>query len=218
MENKYFKFLENQYGFVMPNLPLDKIGNVELREGLHGLRLFVNNQCWMGVNFINYREVYQFFSHYTLAKGNVLCSGMGLLIRESWLLTKKVNITLVENNENIIQYHRTYNPELCSQMNITHGDIHHHRGKYDVVLLDHYELEKEKWIIEDVKRVIENIDCDVVWFWPLERICYNNGGWDFYCELRKEIPKLPDLNREVFNLFLKNYRVSDNLFMHAKQN
>jgi hypothetical protein len=82
--------------------------------------------------------------------------------------------------------------------------------------LDHYELEKEKWIIEDVKRVIENIDCDVVWFWPLERICYNNGGWNFYCELRKEIPKLPDLNREVFDLFLKNYRVSDNLFMHTK--
>jgi len=207
MDNKYLELLEDQYGFIMPNLLLDKIDNVELREVSNGLRLFVDNQSWMGINLKDYREVYQFFSHYFLAEGNVLCSGMGLLIRESWLLSKGINITLVEVNDSIIEYHRKYNSPLLDSLTLIHGDIHNHHGRYDVVLLDHYEHEKEEWIIEDVKMVMKNIDCDVVWFWPLERICHNNGGWDFYSNLRKEIPKLPDLNKEVFDLFVKYYFV-----------
>ncbi len=87
-KNKYLDHLVNKYGFVFPNLPLDKIQEVELRNVPYGLRLFVDDISWMGVNTNNYREVYEFFSHFTLAKGKVLCSGMGLLIRESWLLSK----------------------------------------------------------------------------------------------------------------------------------
>ena len=204
-KNKYLEHLENQYGFVMPNIPLDKINNVELKEVYRGLRLFVDNQSWMGIHLHDYREVYQFFSHYTLAKGNVLCSGMGLLIRESWLLSKGVNITLVEVNDSIIEYHRKHNSPLLNSLSLIHGDIHNHVGSYDVVLLDHYEHEDEGWIIEDVKNVLKNIHCDVVWFWPLERICFRNGGWEYYCELRKEIPQLPNLDKKDFDLFIKNY-------------
>lgn len=219
-KNKYLEYLETQYGFAMPNLPLDKINNVELRKVHGGLRLFVDNNSWMEIHLDHYREVYQFFSHYTLAQGNVLCSGMGLLLRESWLISKGVNITLVEVNESIIEYHRKHNSPILDSLSLIHQDIHSHLGSYDVVLLDHYEHEADEWIIEDVKKVMKNIDCDVLWFWPLERICYKNGGWDFYCELKKEIPQLPNLDREVFDLFMKNYfkdytpRVKSSNFPH----
>jgi hypothetical protein len=51
-------------------------------------------------------------------------------------------------------------------------------------------LRRKNGLLENAKRVIENIDCDVVWFWPLERICYwlmEDGI--FIVQLRKEIPK-----------------------------
>jgi 2-polyprenyl-3-methyl-5-hydroxy-6-metoxy-1,4-benzoquinol methylase len=172
---------------------------------MNQIKLRVNGGSWMGLNLDDYREVFEFYSHYTLSKGKVLCSGMGLLIRESWILSKGVNVTLVENNENIIQYHKTYNPELCSQMNIIHGDIHDHKGEYDVILLDHYEHEKEDWIIEDVKNIMNNTQCDTVWFWPLERIIRRNGGWEYYVELKKSIPRLPDLDEVSLNDFLGHY-------------
>ena len=210
-KNKYLDHLVNKYGFVFPNLSVDKIQEVELRNVPYGLRLFVDDISWMGVNTNNYREVYEFFSHFSLATGKVLCSGMGLLIRESWLLSKGVEITLVEKNENIIEYHRKHNPHLCDRLTIVCDDIHNQVGKYDVVLLDHYEHEKEDWIIEDVKSISKNIECDVLWFWPLEKICAKNGGWEYYRELRKSICKLPELDETTFDYFLYHF------FIHHKQ-
>lgn len=203
--NHYIQTLQNQYGFVMPNIQIDKIEEVEVREIPNGLRLFVDGESWMGINFIDYRQVYQLLSHYALAKGNVLCSGMGLLIRESLLLSKGVDITLVEINDKIIQYHKKHNSDILNKIEVVHKDIHDCVGTYDVVLFDHYEHETEEWIIEDVKSILKNIDCDVVWFYPLERICFKNGGWDFYNKLRQDIPKLPHLNIETLNTFIDNY-------------
>lgn len=203
--NNYLELLQTQYGFSMPNLPLDKVGNVEVREEFQNLKLYIDDTSWMGLHSKDYREVYEFYSQFTLAKGNVLCSGMGLLLRESWLLTKGVKITLVEVNQNLIWYHRKHNPNLCNRINIIHNDIRNQTGKYDVVLLDHYEHEEEEWIINDVRSIMENVECDVLWFWPLERICKENGGWTYYCWLRKQIPKLPDLDESTFNVFLDHY-------------
>jgi hypothetical protein len=52
---------------------------------------------------------------------------------------------------------------------------------------------------------MENIQCDVVWFWPLERIIRRNGGWEYYVELKKSIPRLPDLDEVSLNDFLGHY-------------
>ena len=205
MKNTYLETLENHYGFSMPNIICDSVGDMEVDSRMNQIKLRVNGGSWMGLNLDDYREVFEFYSHYTLSKGKVLCSGMGLLIRESWILSKGVEVTLVENNENIIQYHRTYNPELCSKMKIIHGDIHDHKGEYDVILLDHYEHEKEDWIIGDVKTIMTNTQCDTVWFWPLERIIRRNGGWEYYVELKKSIPRLPDLDEVSLNDFLDHY-------------
>lgn len=160
--NRYLKVLETDYGFIIPNLVSDSIGDMKVHRVMSQIKLGVNGGSWMGLNLDDYREVFEFYSQYTLSRGKVLCSGMGLLLRESWLLSKGVDITLVENNSNIIEYHRKYNSDLCDRMTIIHDDIHNHVGSYDVVLLDHYEHEKEDWIIEDVKSIMDNIKCDVV--------------------------------------------------------
>ena len=204
-DNRFLKILETDYGFSMPNLVYDSIGDMKIHRVMNQIKLHVDGRPWMGLNLIDYREVFEFYSQHTLSRGKVLCSGMGLLLRESWLLSKGVEITLIDNNLNIIDYHRKYNPHLCDQMNIIHDDIHNHVGKYDVVLLDHYELENENWIIEDVKRIMEDIECDVVWFWPLERIIKKNGGWDYYTDLKKTIPKLPSLDQDSLSDFLDHY-------------
>ena len=204
-KNRYLETLENQYGFSMPNIYYGSVGDMKVHRYMNQIKLGVNGGSWMGLNLNDYREIFEFYSHYTLSNGKVLCSGMGLLLRESWILSKEVEVTLVENNENIIQYHREHNPELCSKMNIIHGDIHDHKGEYDVVLLDHYEHEKEDWIIGDVKNILENIQCDVVWFWPLERIIRKKGGWEYYLELKESIPRLPDLDEVSLNDFLDHY-------------
>lgn len=204
-DNKYLRTLRTDYGFTIPNLVSDSIGDMKIYRIGNQIKLSVNGESWMGLNLEDYREVFEFYSQYNLSRGKVLCSGMGLLLRESWLLSKGVEITLVENNSNIIEYHRKYNPDLCDRINIIHDDIHNHIGKYDVALLDHYEHEKEDWIIGDVKKIMNNIECDVVWFWPLERIVKKNGGLNYYEGLRNIIPRLPLLDEVSLRDFLNHY-------------
>ena len=50
----------------------------------------------------------QFYSHYNLAYGHVVCTGLGFGTREKWLSTKPevTKITVIEANKQIIDYHR----------------------------------------------------------------------------------------------------------------
>jgi hypothetical protein len=51
----------------------------------------------MVLNLKTYKEVYEFFSHISLSQGSVICSGMGLLLRESWLVNLGFDVVVVGN-------------------------------------------------------------------------------------------------------------------------
>jgi hypothetical protein len=208
--NLFLKNLEDNHHFKLPNIIIDKVGEVEVSKTNSRIALSVNGVNWMGLNLLDYREVYEFLSHILISKGRVLCSGMGLLLRESWLLNKGFDITLVEHNIDLINYHKFHNSDICSKIKIIHDDIHNVLGDFDTVLLDHYEHETQDEIISDVKKILKNIKCNTLWFWPLERLIMNHhhrksGGWEFYQHLRTKIPNLPNLTKDKLFEFIDSY-------------
>ena len=50
----------------------------------------------------------QFYSHYKLAKGYVICTGLGFGTREQWLASKPevTKITVLEKFKEVIDYHK----------------------------------------------------------------------------------------------------------------
>lgn len=210
MKQNRLQFLEEQHDFVLPNLFYDTLGDLNVYRYNDEIVLSIKGTNWMVLNLQDYREVYEVFSHVSISKGSVLCSGMGFLLRESWLVNKGFDVTVVENNLDLINYHKTYNPDLCSKMTIINDDIHNISGKYTTILLDHYEYESQDEILMDVIEIVNKLECELVWFWPLERFVENhhyrkNGGWEFYQYLRKKIPNLPKLTKIELFTFLEIY-------------
>ena len=197
------------------------------------LKVFGNQ--WMMYDTITHLQASQLFAHYYIASGDVICTGLGLGIRENWLLNNKnvKSLTILESNENIIEYHKEVNPILFKKAKIINCDAKTYKGKCDTLLLDHYEFESLYEIVNDVKMICSNIECDKVWFWHIEtqiladlhqtyepNLCekFRNGEFKFNIETLKNIKyvyeciksnndlsKLPDLTQEELQLILSMY-------------
>ena len=176
--------------------------------------LYENGQRWMSYNTDTHCQALQVFSHYDLAKGHCICTGLGFGVRESWLLKKPgvSKITVIEKNKNIIEYNKIVNPELMKNVEIINGSASNYRGKCDTLLLDHYELQSPDYIFNDVERCIKNIKSQATWFWPLEGFISREKGnnlevyknfamkYNLFSFPYIEKKKL-DLYIEVFNVF-----------------
>lgn len=182
--------------------------------------LSVNNEEWMTYNEFSHIQAFELFSHYYLAKGHCICTGLGFGIRENWLLQKKEvsKITIIEKNEELIDYHKYINSPLIKECEIIIGDASNLKNKKcDTLLLDHYEKENQTFIFNDVKKISENNEFDSMWFWPLEHIIVNalknalknkqvyHHVYDCYSTynfLKKtwNLNKLPDINEETVEL------------------
>jgi len=223
MDTYQLKTLQEDYKFVMPNLVFDTVGRVSVNQLGDEIVLSVDDVNWMVLNLRTLREVYELFSHISLSKGSILCSGMGLLLRESWLVNLGFDVTVVESNLDVINYHKKHNSEICQKMTIIHDDIHNISGKYDTLLLDHYEHESQDEILYDVKLITQNIECDVLWFWPLERFVEsyhyrNSGGWEFYQFLRRKIPNLPNITKETLFSFVEKFYINQKSYFLPNKN
>ena len=132
--------------------------------------LYVNGIQWMMYEIDNHHQASQLFSHYYISSGNVIATGLGFGIRELWLLNNPniKSLTILENNKDIIEYHKEVNPILFEKAKIINCDARTYKGKCDTLLLDHYEFESMTNIIEDVKNITKNIKCRNLWFWHLE--------------------------------------------------
>jgi len=133
--------------------------------------LYINGVQWMMYECLNHYQVSQVFSHYYIACGDVISTGLGFGAREKWLLNnpKVTSLTVLEQNEDLINFHRKANPDLFEKANIIHCNAKEYKGKCNTLLLDHYEWEPMTEIISDVKNICDNnIECDQMWFWHLE--------------------------------------------------
>ena len=86
--------------------------------------------------------------------------------------------------------------------------------KCDCLLLDHYELESEKYMVNNMKTITNNINYDKIWFWKAEIwILLNylksdlnlNESYAQWLTYYNEIPKLAKLNTDKLKYYIKGY-------------
>jgi hypothetical protein len=117
-------------------------------------------------------------------------------------------LTVIENNEDVIEYNRINNPDLCSNIEIVYADASEYEGSCDTLLLDHYEFEDVDSRLLDASRIRKNIDCDVLWVWELEDFVSmyrrpEDRRLDVYEHLKTRfgLDELPEMSEELLRLF-----------------
>lgn len=176
-----------------------KRGELELKVDGPYRYIAVNRSVWMSYNVHSAEEACELYSSFRVAEGHCLCTGLGLGLRESWLLRKPEvkSVTVIEKNQCIIDFHKEFNPELLKEIKVINENASEYKGSCDTLLLDHYNQEPWNNVLEDIENVAKNIDCQKMWFWPLEEYLIETSkpGHYFrsYLELKERLPKLPDI-------------------------
>jgi hypothetical protein len=182
--------------------------NVKIVRKNNGYLLFLKDIGWMAYDYNTHVSAYELYSHYFLAKGHCICTGLGFGVRENWILTKPEvsKITIIENNSNLIDYHKHIKSPFLDHVEIINCDASEYVGKCDTLLLDHYENETEEEIVNNVCHIQNNIECDTLWFWPLEKFILKHDIYDKKVEYdffkhKNKLWKLPELDTETLRSF-----------------
>ena len=99
-------FLE-KLNYVPPVIkPYDKNGVVVYKDKDSRWHLNVDGAQMM-LYTAGHEQALHFYSHYKLALGNVICTGLGFGVREQWLATNPevMKITVLEKIKAVIDYH-----------------------------------------------------------------------------------------------------------------
>ena len=175
-------------------------GELQLKTDGPYRYIAVNRSVWMSYNAQSSEEACELYSSFRVAEGHVLCTGLGLGLRESWLLRKSEvkSITVIEKNQCIIDFHKEFNPELLKNIKIVQSNASEYKASCDTLLLDHYNQEPWNLVLEDIDKVCGNIECNKMWFWPLEEYLVETSKpghyYRSYLELRERLPKLPEIS------------------------
>jgi len=188
--------------------------NRVIRGQEHNIFVFKQDGLrWMAWDKTINKEVFEVFSHYYLARGHVICTGMGFLLRENWLLSNPnvYKITVIEKNKNIIEYHKVFNPNILRRIEVIHEDAYIFKGKCDTLLIDNFEggIGFENEFLLGAKIICDNIDHELAWMWPMELILNNHyknyiglSLSDLYYNIKKyfNLQTFPNLDEEhLFN-------------------
>lgn len=161
-------------------------GSVEITDYDGILFLHVDGKRWMAYNTDTHENAYDVYSHYLLAHGHVIVSGLGFGARENWILTKPevTKLTIIEKTSALIDYHASINSPVIKdpRVEIINCDIHDFQGSCDVLLLDHYETQTLEEMVSDAKVIHDQIEHKTFWFWPFERIIMHSRLWMTECD------------------------------------
>jgi hypothetical protein len=198
-----------------PHLVPYKKKNIEVRftPNKVGVRLFINNEPLMAYDYLNHDSALEVLSHYYIAKGHCICTGLGFAVRENWIATKKevTKITVIEKNKSLIKYHKKIGTKFSPKIEIIHGDANEYKGECDTLLLDHYEIINPMKLLPQIQQITKNIKHTTLWYWLLEEklfLDYTYGIdfiFDYYNLLRTKLPTLPVLSKELLHLFILQY-------------
>ena len=174
---------------------------------LHGWGLFVDGQRWMTYNLFDHIQAFELYSHYDVAHGHCICTGLGFGVRENWLLTKPevTKITVLEKNKEVIEYHQHIKSPMLDHIEVIHVNANKYKGQCDTLLLDHLEYFDKKNLLAKVRHCITGIDHNTLWFWPLELLLTKKHK---YQKLRSTLPTLPDLDKETLHLYKGMYNIN----------
>lgn len=149
--------------------------NFEIKE-LPGpeFELYVKGERWMNIIPNHTVTIKQLYSHYDIAYGNVLVTGLGFGIAALWIASKPSvdHVTVVERSNEVIEAFLASNQKpdnmtiICEDADQFYSDVH-----FDCILADHFENEGYQDIIDSVRSLCERVPShNKVWFWPLEHI------------------------------------------------
>ena len=219
MSNGWLKRLQ-EFGYEPPQIEPYEKGDVVVKEVQPEVwKLFVEGAQWMVYQTYDHKEVYEVYSHYDLAQGHCILTGLGFGARERWLLNKPevTKITVLEQSKDVIQYNKDTGADFMDHIEVIHTDAHEYKGKCDTLLLDHYEgppnfLE----VTKSVSKCANNIQHDRMWFWPLEE--FTGGKFkcfpyksvsDNYKYLRQVLPTLAEVDDETICRYNLMYHMCD---------
>ena len=216
MGDRKTMLLEELFNYTKPYMESFKsknnrmiVSESKVNKGDFGLA--IDGEYWMNYALLNPSQAYELFSQYYLAKGHCICTGLGFTVRESWISTKKSveKITVIEKNKEVIEYHKYIKNPILEKLEIINCDASEYVGKCDTLLLDHHANEGNEQILREVADIQRNIQCQVLWFWPLEQIITDTtiieGGdvFNTYLKLKEKhgLYKLPNISRELIEMF-----------------
>ena len=222
------------FNYTPPNIQTIDRNGFKVITDEFGYRLFINNEQWMMYDW-SHTQAAMVYSHYHIAYGDVITTGLGFAARESWLLNnpRVKSLTVLEKNQCIIDYHKEINSDIIKKAKVICTDAVDYVGKCDTLLLDHYEHESMDYIVNNVKTVCKNIQCEKMWYWHLETQILadlhgvqEDGVWLLFRDKklkfdteslrnikyvyenirqRFNLEKLPNLTEEELKLFLTIY-------------
>ena len=225
-----------ELGYVPPIIKsYDKDGIcVKRRKKHHNVsywQLTMDGVQWMALDE-SHSSSRQVYSHYKLAKGHVICTGLGFGTREQWLASKPevTKITVLEKFKEVIDYHKDIVTKWSDKIEIINCDANDYKGSCDFLSIDHYEYDDVLRILDSIKTVCNNITCESAWFWMLEpwiRLGYitdntenptiipkkiryggkENDILENYSKIKTyfEHVNLPNLNKEQLTKFIEMY-------------
>lgn len=207
--------LLKNFNFSLPKIISGNFNNLNIIKSNFNYELFIDNKKWNNYNSYLHTEAFQIFSHYYLAEGHCICTGLGFLIRENWIL-KNPNVdkvTVLENNIDIIDYHKKFNQNIMNNLEIIECDANKFIGSCDTLLLDHYEQETDLVFIESLHKIQKNIKCKKMWAWSLEPIIdsysstyLNNFN---YFKKKYDLFSLPTLSDDELNMFISIFFITN---------
>lgn len=190
--------------FDLPRIVPGRHGSVEVVEvSNHNYKLMINNELWMTMG-ADRSQLYESYSMNLFAYGDVIGTGLGFCIREKMLLSnpRVKSITVLESSKDLIDYQNEINPDIMKQLNVVCCDANHYKGSCDVLLVDHYEDIRDRK--HSVLSAAKNIQHKVIWWWTADLL-----RWKDYQQLSKELPTMPNLNRDQLLLLNHLFKCND---------
>lgn len=185
----------------MPTLDAIQVNDTIIKQDGSEFSLWHNDIRYMYENKKTNSSLKELQSQIDIAKGHVICTGLGFLLREEKLLEKKEVecVVVIEKNKDVINMQRKLNPEIMDKLFIINEDANLYKGKCDTLLIDHFEdCEDNKLPI--VSNCYNNIQHKQMLYWD---IFADYRRYNQYQELRKQFVTLPNFTPNQFYRYVE---------------
>lgn len=216
--------------FPLVNVKEGKWGNLSIIKVDEIYRLFYEDVPWYHYAPDTNREIYEQWSGYDLAYGDVLISGFGFGHMANWLSNKPEvkNVYVIEKYQEVITAYLESN-SLPDNVYIIIDDANTYSTdkKYDCIIWDHIsDGAPESNFYKELCHSAKKIKHDLFWFWSLEFYYvkfyygmtidhYGNDKFDFnqldfgrsWEKLRQvlDMPTIPTLSKDKIDAYVKTY-------------
>mgnify|MGYP003625879735 FL=1 len=203
MKDKHLKLLQ-RYDFEKPNFEKYEKNNIQVKQDKEtkAWSLYIDKKEARTVDRF-FVSCFSYMAMTDIAFGTTAIKGWGLGEIPNWLRFKPQvrEVTVIEPNIDIIDYHEKVNTDMWGSVNMIQTRSLSFGMKCDVLLLDrYYTREPFDMDIVDfldlIQKEVELIEHKFLWFWPLEMLLtyqslQGKDLMDTYDKIRQKLPTLP---------------------------